>query len=66
MKTEFKGFDVLVREMAAATTVLDGLPEDHEFTQESLLLIDDIRGAALRLAEMSETVIKEFQSGKPQ
>jgi hypothetical protein len=51
----------LVREMDACWHLLDELPGDHAWTQWELAALDDVRRAALRLANMAEVTIQNFQ-----
>ncbi len=65
MRPAFDGnFVQLVRAMAAAARDLDALPDDQEWTQDGLETLDNIRHAALKLADVAEATIKTFQGEK--
>ena len=53
-------FPLLVREMELAKNKLALLPDDQEWTLEELETLEDLRWAALRLAEEAEATIKTF------
>lgn len=56
-------FVSLVREMAAAARHLDELPSDTHWSQDDLSTLDDVRHAALNLAQMAEATIQESEAG---
>jgi hypothetical protein len=55
----------LAREMNSCWSYLDGLPDDQSWTQEQLVALDDVRHAALRLANVAEAIIQELQGRRP-
>lgn len=55
-------FVSLVREMEAAYRHLDEMPEGQKWTQDELANLDDVRTAAIRLADLAEVVIKEAEN----
>jgi HD-like signal output (HDOD) protein len=55
----------LAREMNACWHLLDELPDDQAWTQEQLAALDDVRHAALRLANVAEVIIQELQGHRP-
>jgi hypothetical protein len=55
----------LAREMNACWHLLDELPDDQAWTQGQLAALDDIRHAALRLANMAEVTIQDLQGRRP-
>lgn len=62
MKKPFDdNFVQLVREMNDAAKTLNDLPDDQLFTQDHISTIDDVRHAALKLANMAEATIGTFQ-----
>jgi len=56
---------VIVEEMEAAEKEIANLPEDHEFTQEQLADLEDVRHAALKLANMVEATLADFEGRRP-
>lgn len=54
----------LTREMAAAKRYMEELPETQEWTQDELSTLDDVRHAALRLAEEVEAIFDTINGGK--
>lgn len=59
----FNSFSELVKEMNAARILIDAIPEDHEFTNEEIDCLDDVRMQSMRLETASKDCLDEF-SGK--
>ena len=51
----------LVIDMDAMRKRIDAVPEDQDFTQDDMITLDDVRGAALRLAHAAEATIETFE-----
>ena len=56
----FLGLDELAKEIREAADLLDGLPEGQQLTGDQLSTVEDVRQAALRLADRAEAVLEEF------
>ncbi len=53
----------LAKDMRVAAKVLDSLPDDREFAQEEIDLLDDLRMAAFQLMNVAEATIETWQGG---
>lgn len=62
MKPAFDGsFVQLVREMNGAIRAIDEFPDNQEWSQNQLEIMEDVRHCALRLAERAEALIKDVE-----
>jgi hypothetical protein len=58
---DWDGWYALSEEMEAAADAVDALPEDREYTQAQLSVLEDLRGAGLKLARTAEAAIETFE-----
>ncbi len=62
---DFFSLQVLAKEMERMRLTVKQFPEDIEYTQEDVGVLESVRHEALKLADECEVAIKTFESGTP-